>query len=663
MPIRKLPKLLINQIAAGEVIERPASVVKELIENSLDANASQIDIAIEDGGRQLIRIADNGTGIPEDELPLAIEQHATSKLTSVEELSHIATMGFRGEALASISSVSRTRITSRATVEGIVAESGNVIETSGAEVMPIEPTACAPGTTIEIRDLFFNTPARFKFMRAASTEYGHISDLVNRIAIARPDVGFKLSHNDRKTLDVLATEDHAQRCVEVLGKQLADGLLEFEYHDTPREGQIQSPASVWGLAGLPSVAKSTTKFQYIYVNGRAIRDRNLSHAIKEAYRGLIPPDKHPLAVVCLQIDPHGVDVNVHPTKAEVRFREASRMHGLVLHAIRQRILQSDLTPNAELSGSSVSFNRPDHDELKAPTQSFGESVERPAFGGFKPSFPQPGQDADASQSGQAPAPPTTSDFVNYFKKMQPEQKGFVYDEVSKAMQDDDEQALLKQSSLDAWEQAQRNSPKGAPASRVLQEFGVLQVHKSYLITQDDQGIVIIDQHALHERVMFEELRERILSKTLESQRLLTPATFEASALRIDLLEQIQPLLEKIGIEASAMGPDTIAVHAYPTLLFDRKVDPVPFMNELLDQAEDEKLDLTNPNVDEAVLHEVLDMMSCKAAVKAGDHLTQEELAALLKRRDEIERSSNCPHGRPTSIRLTLSQLEKQFMRS
>ncbi|HAI13947.1 MAG TPA: hypothetical protein DCM28_19745 [Phycisphaerales bacterium] len=411
------------------------------------------------------------------------------------------------------------------------------------------------------------------------------------------------------------------------------------------------------MAGLPSVAKATTKFQYIYVNGRSIRDRNLSHAIKEAYRGLIPPDKHPLAVVCIQLDPHGVDVNVHPTKAEVRFREVSRMHGLVLHAIRQRILQSDLTPNASFSGPTNTFNRPDITELTAPQQSFGESVEQSPPGSFNPSFPQPGE------TSQQTTAPTTNDFVNYFKKMQPDQKGFVYDEVSKAMQDEDPQALLKQPSLDAWEQAQRNSPGGAPAAPVLQEFGVLQIHKSYLITQDDQGLVIIDQHALHERVMFEELRERILSKTLESQRLLTPITFEASARRIDLLDQMQSLLEKIGIEASPLGPDTIAVHAYPTLLFDRKVDPLPFMNELLDQAEDDKLDVTNPNVDEAVLHEVLDMMSCKAAVKAGDHMTQEELAALLKRRDEIERSSNCPHGRPTSIRLTLKQLEKQFMRS
>jgi DNA mismatch repair protein MutL len=399
------------------------------------------------------------------------------------------------------------------------------------------------------------------------------------------------------------------------------------------------------------VAKATTKFQYIYVNGRAIRDRNLSHAIKEAYRGLIPPDKHPLAVVCLQIDPHAVDVNVHPTKAEVRFREASRMHGLVLHAIRQRILQSDLTPNATFSGPTTSFNRPDMEELSAPQQSFSESVDHAS----RPAFPQPGSSSDAA--------PSTSDFVNYFKKMQPDQKGFVYDEVAKAMQDEDPQALLKQPSLGAWEQAQRNSPGGAPAAPVLQEFGVLQIHKSYLITQDDQGLVIIDQHALHERVMFEELRQRILSKTLESQKLLMPATFEASPRRIDLLDQMQPLLEKIGIDASPMGPDTIGVHAYPTLLFDRKVDPIPFMNELLDQAEDDKLDVTNPNVDEAVLHKVLDMMSCKAAVKAGDHMTQEELAALLKRRDEIERSSNCPHGRPTSIRLTLKQLEKQFMRS
>lgn len=655
MPIRKLPKLLINQIAAGEVIERPASVVKELVENGLDAAASQIDIAIEDGGRQLIRIADNGGGIVEEQLPLAIEQHATSKLTSVEELSHIGTMGFRGEALASISSVSRLKITSRATVDGVVAESGAVIATAGAELFPIEPAACAAGTTIEIRDLFFNTPARFKFMRAASTEFGHISDLINRIAMARPDVGFTLSHNGRKTLDVLPSDDHVQRCVDVLGKQLAEGLLEFEYHDTPRDGQIQTPASAWGLAGLPSIAKATTKFQYIYINGRSIRDRNISHAIKEAYRGLIPPDKHPLAVVCIQIDPHAVDVNVHPTKAEVRFREPSRVHGLVLHAIRQRILQSDLTPNATFSsppGSGNRFNRPDLEELQPPAQSFGDSVEQ-AANYQRPNFPQPGETSA----------PTTTDFVDYFKKMKPDQKGFVYEQVAKTMQDEDPQALLKEVPLSAWEQAQRNSPGGAPAAAVLQEFGILQIHKSYLVTQDDQGIVIIDQHALHERVMFEELKERILSKTLESQKLLMPATFEASARRIDLLDQMKPLMDKIGIEAGAMGPDTIAVHAFPTLLFDRKVDPIPFMNEILDQAEDDKIDLTNPNIDEAVLHKVLDMMSCKAAVKAGDQLTQEELAALLKRRDEIERSSNCPHGRPTSIRLTLKQLEKQFMRS
>ncbi|MBL4699807.1 MAG: DNA mismatch repair endonuclease MutL [Phycisphaeraceae bacterium] len=654
MPIKKLPTLLINQIAAGEVIERPASVVKELVENSLDAGASQIDVTIEDGGRQLIRIADNGGGIPESELHLSIEQHATSKLTTVEQLSHIDTMGFRGEALASISSVSRLRITSRSTVEGIVAESGAMLQTAGAVINPIEPAACAPGTTIEIRDLFFNTPARFKFMRASSTEFGHISDMLNRIAIARPDVGLTLSHNGRKTLDVLPSDDHVKRCVQVLSKDLADGLLEFEYHDTAREGQIQSPASVWGLAGLPSVAKATTKFQYIYVNGRAIRDRNLSHAIKEAYRGLIPSDKHPLAVVCLQIDPHGVDVNVHPTKAEVRFSEPSRMHGLVLHAIRQRLLQSDLTPNTSFSGPTTSFNRPDIDQLHTPDHTPDHAPGQSPDYSSRPSFPKPGETNTA---------PTTSDFVDYFKNMQPEQKGFVYKEVAKAMQDADPQALLKETPLSAWEQAQRNSPRGATVSPVLQEFGILQVHKSYLVTQDDQGIIIIDQHALHERVMFEELSQRILSKTLESQKLLMPATFDASARRIDLLEQIQPLLKKIGIEAGPMGPDTIGVHAYPTLLFDRKVDPIPFMNELLDQAEDDKLDATNPNVDEAVLHKVLDMMSCKAAVKAGDQLTQEELAALLKRRDEIERSSNCPHGRPTSIRLTLKELEKQFMRS
>ncbi|MCC7203962.1 MAG: DNA mismatch repair endonuclease MutL, partial [Phycisphaeraceae bacterium] len=341
MPIRPLPLLLVNQIAAGEVIERPASVVKELVENSLDAGATRIDVAVEDGGRQLIRISDDGCGIPADELPLALAPHATSKLQTAEQLAAIGTLGFRGEALASIASVSRLRLTSRARINGKPADEAAMIESVGGETSGVAPAAGAPGTVIEIRDLFFNTPARRKFLRQGPTEMAHVTEAVTRIAMVHPTVAFRLSHNGRTTLDLEPADTPAQRCIDLLGKELAEGLLEFS-HELPHN---IARAGVWGLAGAPSLARATAKFIHLYVNGRPIRDRNLQHAVKEAYRGLMPMDKFPLAVVMLDIDPGEVDVNVHPSKAEVRFREPSRAHGLVLTAVRQKLLGSDLTPS------------------------------------------------------------------------------------------------------------------------------------------------------------------------------------------------------------------------------------------------------------------------------------------------------------------------------
>lgn len=634
MPIRPLPPLLVNQIAAGEVIERPASVVKELIENCLDAGASRVDIAVEEGGLRLIRIADDGHGIPPEELPLALTQHATSKLETAEQLAAIQTLGFRGEALASIASVSRLRLSSRTRD----ADSGHVIEQAGDEVQPPRPAAMAPGTVIEVRDLFFNTPARRKFMRTAATEIGHIADTVNRVAMVHPAVGFTLSHNGRKSIDLPPNDDQRQRCVNILGKELEPALLEFAHEDLrPQEGVAQ-PACVWGLAGEPSIARSSTKFQYLCVNGRPVRDRNLAHAVKEAYRGLIAPDKQPVAVVFVELDPAAVDVNVHPTKAEVRFRQPSAVHGLVLSQVRQRLLATDLVPDASLGAP--------RGDLDLGVGGWGKS-----------------QSPDES-----PAPTTNPNaFVDYFKQMDPKQKGFVYEEVRREMVESD---------MFADANAQTAAPN--PEPRTLNPTSILQFHNSYVVTPDhggaEPGLLIVDQHALHERVMFEELRQRILvdGGDLESQRLLMPAVVDADAKRQALLDDLAPLLQRIGVEASPLGPAAIGVQAFPSLLFDRGVDPVAFTNELLDKAEAGDLrpqasglkpDDGDNLVTEAALHEVLDMMSCKAAVKAGDHLSDDELAALLAKRDQIERSESCPHGRPTTVRLTLKDLEKHFHRS
>jgi len=626
MAIAKLSPLLVNQIAAGEVIERPASVVKELVENALDAGASRIDVAIEEGGRQLIRVADDGCGIDADELPLALEAHATSKIRSADDLEAIVTLGFRGEALASIASVSRLRLTSRTRD----AEAGAVVEATGDERADPRPEGCAAGTVVEVRQLFCNTPARRKFMRAASTEFGHINATLTRLAMAHPAVGFKLTHGpQRPTFDLPPDQSPRQRCLALLGEELAEAMLEITSHERG--------VKLWGLAGKPQLARATTKYQFVYVNGRPIRDRGVMHAIKEAYRGLIEPSAQPMVVLFIEVAPRDVDVNVHPTKSEVRFADGNVVHGQVLAAVRQRLLGSDLTPAVHVTrpGGGGTIALPSIDPAQLPL-----------------GLPDEARDGAASDGDDAASmidtPRSADAFVDYFRRMDPTQKGFVYQQVKREMdaagQDhDDDQPLTE-----------LLRPSATP---------ILQVHNSYLVTQDEQGIVIIDQHALHERMMFERLVERIQrAGQLESQRLITPVVLSATPARLEALEQLQPLLKKVGVEAGPMGPRTIAIHAFATLLFDRHVDPAEFLTDLLDRVEDASAD-DGPPSEEAALHEVLDMMSCKAAIKAGDALQPDELSELLSRRTTIERASNCPHGRPTTVRLTLRDLEKHFKRT
>jgi len=655
--IRRLPPLLVNQIAAGESIERPASVVKELVENSLDAGAGRIEVAVEDGGRQLIRVRDDGCGIPEDQIALALAAHATSKIATAEDLEAIHTLGFRGEALASIASVSRLRLTTRCRD----AEAASVVEATGDELGPPAPAAAGFGTTIEVRDLFFNTPARRKFMRTAPTEFGHIADTLARLALMHPGVGFTLTHNGRSSLDLPPVDSRHDRGVAVLGEEIAEGLLEFEESGSGARGpgsertltgpgtRHPEPGRVWGLAGLPNLARGSAKFQYLCVNGRAVRDRQLAHAVKEAYRGLIPHDRHPLVVVMLRLDPAEVDVNVHPTKAEVRFRQPSRVHGLVLTAIRQRLLGADLTPKADFRSPSPDFRLPEPDAA-------GDAADVPSTDSRQSAIAHPDQ------------------FVDYFRRMDPKQKGFVFEQVKQQVEQD--KAIDAAYGTDPAGGGEVESINHQPSP--INHRPVLSFRNSYVVTEDDEGLLIVDQHALHERVMFEQLRRRVLGsgddgrpRTLESQRLLMPATVDADGKQQATLVALAPLLERVGIDASPIGPAAVAVHAFPSFLFERGVEPEAFLRELLDKADAGEIDPDavagkgRADADaalEAALHEVLDMMACKAAVKAGDKLSDDELAALLAQRDAVERSSNCPHGRPTTLRLTLKDLERQFGR-
>lgn len=605
--IQQLSPSLVNRIAAGEVIERPASVVKELVENAIDAGAHQIIIEISDGGRELIRIIDDGCGIAPDDLPLAFASHATSKLTCDDDLFRIATMGFRGEALASIGSVSHARILSRTRDSDAAYE----VHNRGGVISDPQAAAGNVGTTVEVRNLFYNTPARRKFLRGSATEFGHISEMVLRLALPHPSIHFKLLHNGRTVLNLPACGE-VERWLAAWPEDFHEQRLPLDLRDAEMK--------LRGVIGLPDLARPTAKFQYTYLNGRFIRDKFIQHALREAYRGLTEPGRYPAAIILLEMPPGDVDVNVHPTKAEVRFRDSGRVHGMILAGVRERLLGSDLTPSAIPMRADAS---------PAPRQEMREQL-----AGFFRQLPPGGThavqvDSIAPIEHQAP--------------------------------DNEHSPLLVTSlprdattAVDVAAIGQSNAAGAAPPAP---KTAAIQLHNSYLVAENEEGLVIIDQHALHERILFEELISRLRAGPLESQRLLIPIPVKASARQIAILDQISPLLRRLGIEVTHFGPDSVAVQAFPSFL-DR-LDPGVFVQELLERGEQELLDLH----DEELLHEVLDMMACKAAVKAGDPLSPEEIQALLARRDLVERSSNCPHGRPTTLRLTLKDLEKQFKRT
>jgi DNA mismatch repair protein MutL len=610
-PIQQLSAALVNRIAAGEVIERPASVVKELVENALDAGATHVQVEIEDGGRELIRIIDDGCGIPPAELPLAFAEHATSKLTCDDDLFRIATMGFRGEALASIGSVSHARILSRTRESDAAWE----IHNRGSEVSAPQAASGNVGTTVEVRHLFYNTPARRKFMKGASTEFGHVSDLLLRIALPHPNVSFKLLHNGRTAFDLPPATPEV-RLLEAWPKEFQQARLSV----AARDAEIR----LTGIIGLPELARPTSKYQYLYLNGRHIRDKFVQHATREAYRGLIEPGRYPACVLMIDLPPADVDVNVHPTKTEVRFKDGGRIHGLVLSGLRECLLASDLTPAAipmRADGVGTPIPQAEREDLRAKLAAFFR--EPPAITTTIVDAPTPTQQQPFALT-PPPSPTPRFDF----------------------------QPSPAPAPAPTW-----TAPAPVHPAAATTKPSAIQLHNSYLVAETPEGMVIIDQHALHERVMYEELRQRLLRGPLESQRMLIPATLQASTRQIALLDQIQPLLQRLGVEVSPFGPATLAIQAFPTFL--SKLDPATFLQELLERGEQELLDLH----EEEILHEILDMMACKAAVKAGDPLTPAEIESLLAQRHLIDRSSNCPHGRPTTLRLTLNDLEKQFKRT
>ncbi len=619
LEIRLLPPELISRIAAGECVERPSSVVKELVENALDAGAKCITVATQDGGRDLIEVVDDGSGMDRENLRLCIAQHATSKISSDDDLFNIRTMGFRGEALASVGAVARLQITSRRHD----ADVGHTIRVDGGKVTAPQPCAARPGTKVEVRDLFFAVPARRKFLRTTQTESGHITEQFARIALAHPGVAFSLRSGARSVHDLRATSDVRGRIGDLYGRELADVLLPIR-----RDGD---GVVVEGLVAPPEESRGSTKWEYVFVNGRYVRDRFVSHAIKEAYRSLIDGRRYPVAFLFITIDPERIDVNVHPMKTEIRWRDSNYVHGQVLAALRDKFLSTNLDhgfkPRADgdayrqrVREAMVDFftkarpERPTQQPTAAPGRPYEQRQPAPA-----PPHPavagQP-DTADVDAADAAPLSPIASTFSSELPGLD----------------------------VDASERSAQ--PRA------------LQIHNAFILVETGDGLMIIDQHALHERILYEELSQRVKSRHLEAQRLLIPEVVRVPADRLEVLETHADMLVRLGIELNAVGPQSVALQAFPTLLQERGFDQGEFVRDILDLLSEHG---SRPEAD-TLVHDVLDMMACKAAVKAGDPLTPQEIEALLARRELAERSSHCPHGRPTTLHLALSDLERQFHR-
>ncbi|HUJ86972.1 MAG TPA: DNA mismatch repair endonuclease MutL [Burkholderiales bacterium] len=570
--IRVLPELLVSQIAAGEVVERPASVLKELIENSLDAGASELGVTLAEGGARRVQVDDDGGGIAREDLALCLARHATSKIGTLEDLEAVASLGFRGEALASIASVARVEVVSRARD----ARHAYSIRAEGGAPGPVEPAARAAGTSVSVGELYFNTPARRKFLRTEATEFGHCEEVFRRAALARPDLAWSLRHNGRVSA-VLKPQALPERAAALLGKEFCAGALAVE----AQAGTLR----LHGLAGGPQAARARADSQYFFVNGRYVRDRLLAHAAREAYAELLHGERQPAYVLFLELEPRAVDVNVHPAKTEVRFRDARSVHQFVLHALRRA-----LSPGAAA--------------------------------------------APVSYAALAPASGV------------PIQAALGIEQSSAAYQSFIAAAATQPAPL----------PAAAPDEAPPLGYALAQLHGVYILAQNSAGLVLVDMHAAHERIVFEQLKRALDAGAVQRQSLLVPSVFRADALEVSTAEENRGALEQLGLELSVAGPNELAVRAAPVALASG--DVAGLAREVL-------AELRAYGAAQALAARrdaLLGGMACHAAVRANRGLSLPEMNALLREMERTERSGSCNHGRPTWYQLTLADLDKLFLR-
>ncbi|MDB5351600.1 MAG: mismatch repair protein MutL [Planctomycetota bacterium] len=641
--IRQLPSSVINQIAAGEVVERPASVVKELLENAIDAGASRVEVSVERGGKDLIRVADNGTGMDREDLVLAFQPHATSKLAEAEDLFRIRTLGFRGEALAAIAEVSRVRCQSRTSD----APHGVELSIDAGIAVPIRECAWSQGTMIEVRNLFFNTPVRRTFLKSDSTESGHVAEMFTRIALAHPTVHLTFKSGGKTVYDLQASTGIKERVATFFGKELAESLLWIEN----RTESIH----IWGYVAHPSQSRSTPKGQFLFVGGRYVRDRSLGHALSESYRGLLMVGRLPVAFLFLDIPPEDVDVNVHPTKVEVRFRDGHRIYSQLLASVRQTFLTSDLhsrlqapppvgqelTPDRTDSASPASFGLSAAASDKQSVSSWFSSSPTKTFQNFPPAGYAGGRPEPSWAANLPPAPsgPQAPRVFNEFREPDAPAETTSTGKPAASITNVDSEPF---------------TASGLPTHELPPK--AIQVHDTYLIAETADGMVVIDQHALHERILYEELKARVMSGGVESQRLLVPETVDLSAADGVELLQRKDVLAQLGLGIEPFGGDTVLVTSVPAMLHH-----VPADRLVKDLADHFRSSPIAPTAD-GLLEDVLNMVACKAAVKANQKLSADEIEALLARRHLAANTHHCPHGRPTALTFTKAELERQFGR-
>ena len=613
-PIKLLPDQLISQIAAGEVVERPASALKEMLENSLDAGATAITVCLMQGGIKQLKVIDNGTGISHEHLSMALTRHATSKIACLEDLESVVSLGFRGEALASIASVSRLQLSSRVTDTKHAWRIG----ANGSELLPIEPTALDIGTIIEVNDLYFNTPARRKFLKTDATEFGHCETAFERAALSRPDVTFTLQHNDRVLSHYVACEP-AKRFESVLGAEFAAESIQID--------EQAAGLRLWGAAAKPTFNRHNRDAQYVFVNGRFVRDQLIAHAIKQAYQDILHHDRHPAFVLFLDLDPSLVDVNVHPRKTEVRFRDSQAIHRFIFHSLHKNLATPTGLSNAA-TANQAAYN---------PFAVRPELVE-----GY------PRYQSQINLNANQPSAFYQTLFANNALRAE----------------NDALQVNIHAASGDAGFEIKTKGLNTENAHEFTLDFplgfAVAQIHGVYILAQNKLGLVVVDMHAAHERIMYEQLKNALENKAVATQPLLIPVCFNADRLEvvtvIEEKENNADNLAQLGFDIAVLSPNTLAVRAVPTML--QNADAVQLARDVLK-------DLREYGASRALTerrNELLSTMACHAAVRANRILTITEMNALLRDMEATERSGMCNHGRPTWFQVNMSDLDKMFMR-